>query len=116
VIDHIPKELVSARYGDLVIWSLLGHHGKGKYMVDILPAAYRVHSGGLHSMKTDRERAKSHLLTVRALLAYYERVGDKKMARFFRISVFMSSMRSKGFGRLYRFARSLYRLPGRVAR
>jgi glycosyltransferase involved in cell wall biosynthesis len=116
VIDHIPKELVSARYGDLVIWSLLGHHGKGKYMADILPAAYRVHSGGLHSKKIDRERAKSHLLTVRALLAYYERVGDKKMARFFRISVFMSSMRSKGFGRLYRFARSLYRLPGRVAR
>ena len=107
VIDDIPQELMSARYGDMVTWSLLGDHGKGKYLTDILPAAYRVHEGGLHSKKDSKERAKLHLVTVRALFAYYESIGDKKLARFFKIRVFMSTLNSKGFGRVYRLARRI---------
>lgn len=116
VIDHIPQELMSARYGDFVTWSLLGHYGKGKYMAGIKPAAYRVQDGGLHSKTADIERAKMHLITVSALFDYYKRIGNRKIARFFRIRVFMSVLRSKGFGRLYRLARTLYRLPRRIVR
>ena len=107
VIDDIPPELMSARYGDMVTWSLLGDHGKGKYLGDIQPSAYRVHEGGLHSRKNYRERAKMHLITVRALSAYYDRIGDKKLARFFKIRVFMSTLNAMGFGRFYRLARKI---------
>lgn len=107
VINEIPEELMSARYGDMVTWSLLGDHGKGKYMADIRPAAYRVHAGGLHSKKDYKERATMHLITVRALSAYYDRIGDRKLARFFKIRVFMSTLNSMGFGYLYRLARTI---------
>jgi len=116
VIDDIPQELMSARYGDMVTWSLLGGHGKGKYLTNISPAAYRVHEGGLHSKKDNKERAVMHLVTVRALFAYYERIGDKKLARFFKIRVFMSTLNSKGYGRLYRLARKIVKTYRKIAK
>lgn len=115
VLGELPGELQSARYGDMVTWSLLGHYGKGKYLPQISPAAYRIHGGGLHSKTADRERAKMRLLTVSALRDYYARIGDSKLARFFGIRMFMSKLQSMGFGRLYRLARYLYRLPKKVA-
>ncbi len=114
IIGELPRELESARYGDMVTWSLLGHHGKGKYMSEILPSAYRVHSGGLHSRKDDRGRAKMRLLTVSALCDYYGRIGDTKLVRFYRIRMFMSKLQSMGFGRLYGVARYIYRLPKKL--
>jgi len=116
VIDEIPQDLLSARYGDMVTWSLLGHHGKGKYLADIRPAAYRVHDGGLHSRKTNRARAAMHLVTVGALFAYYDRIGDAKIARFFKIRLLMSTLNSMGFGYLYGIAKILYQWPKKLIR
>lgn len=116
VIGEIPQDLMSARYGDMVTWSLLGHYGKGKYLANILPAAYRMHDGGLHSKKATKAKATMHLVTVGALFAYYDRIGDKKLARFFKIRMFMSTLNSMGLGYLYRFARSLYQWPKKVIR
>jgi glycosyltransferase involved in cell wall biosynthesis len=116
VIDEIPQDLLSARYGDMVTWSLLGHHGKGKYLANIRPAAYRVHEGGLHSRKANRGRATMHLVTVGALFAYYDRIGDAKLARFFKIRLLMSTLNSMGFGYLYGIAKALYQWPKKLMR
>jgi glycosyltransferase involved in cell wall biosynthesis len=111
VIGEVPQDLLSARYGDMVTWSLLGHHGKGKYLAEIRPAAYRVHDGGLHSRRGRQVKATMHLVTVGALFAFYDRIGDAKLARFFKIRLLMSTLNSMGLRHLYDSARYLYQLP-----
>ena len=96
VLNEIPLDLMSARYGDLVMWSLLGHYGKGKYLSSIIPAAYRVHDGGVHSKKTNREKYEMAVITRAALYAYYMRIGDRELSLHFKSGVFISSLRSMG--------------------
>ena len=76
VIREIPMDLLSAKLGDIIIWSLLGSYGKGKYLADILPAAYRVHKEGVFSMQSEQQKIRMALITSNALFAYYNRVGD----------------------------------------
>jgi len=45
----LPKQKILN--GDTYLISLLGKHGKGYYMENIKPAVYRVHSGGIWSLK-----------------------------------------------------------------
>jgi glycosyltransferase involved in cell wall biosynthesis len=116
VIHEVPPDLMSARYSDFVIRSLLGHHGKGKYLADVSPSAYRVHERGVHSMKDDNERAVMQLITISALYAYYVRIGDDEIARFFKSRMFITLLHTMGFKFLYRFARTLVRTGRKVNR
>lgn len=80
VISDWPREFANARYGDLVIWSLLGDHGAGKYLPDIAPSRYRQHDAGMHSgsdLHSQRERA---LETMAALFSYRLRRGERGLA------------------------------------
>jgi hypothetical protein len=65
LLNELPPELDHAPALDLCLWSLLGHHGKGKYLASIEPAGYRVHSGGVFSMQTQRNR---QIMTAQSLL------------------------------------------------
>lgn len=76
VIEGMPMDLLSAKLGDIIIWSLLGAYGKGKYLADILPAAYRVHEEGVFSMQSEQQKIRMTLITSNALFAYYNRIGD----------------------------------------
>jgi glycosyltransferase involved in cell wall biosynthesis len=76
VFREIPMDLLSAKLGDVIIWSLLGAYGKGKYLADILPAAYRVHKEGVFSMQSEQQKIRMTLITSNALFAYYNRIGD----------------------------------------
>jgi glycosyltransferase involved in cell wall biosynthesis len=116
VIGKVPLDVMSARYGDMVIWSLLGHHGKGKYLADVMPSAYRVHDRGLHSRKDDNQRAVMRLITISALYAYYVRIGDDEIARFFKSRMFMTLLHTMGFGFLYYFARTCLRIWRKITR
>ncbi len=91
---------MSARYGDLVIWSLLGAHGRGKYLSDIKPAAYRVHDGGVHSKKSMQQKIEMLLITYNALFSYYTRSGNVSSAHYFRESGFKLSPSIIGWKRL----------------
>jgi len=80
VLGDLPLELDHAPALDLCLWSLLGHYGKGKYLVAIEPAAYRVHAGGVFSMHTARNR---HIMTAQALLCLarvYSRLGKAEVS------------------------------------
>ena len=100
VIKDIAPDLMSARFGDLVIWSLLGAHGRGKYLSEIKPAAYRVHEGGVFSRKPSTQKLEMLLITYNALFAYYMRTGDIEYARHFREKSFLLSRRVIGSKRL----------------
>ena len=96
VIKEIPRDMMAARFGDLVMWSLLGQYGKGKYLSDISPSAYRVHSGGVASLKGKKEKYQMRLVTNASLLAYYMRLNDKELTRHFSSEVLRDSTQSLG--------------------
>ena len=100
VIKEIPPDLLSARCGDLVIWSLLSAYGRGKYLPDIKPAAYRVHDAGIFSKKDKRKKAEMLLITYNALFAHYTRIGDANTARHFCERSFVQSLWVIGGSRL----------------
>lgn len=63
--------------GDLMVWAMLGYHGRGRFLPDIEPANYRIHAGGLFSMQV-RERQCMMVAVGRLhIAAYHAEQGDK---------------------------------------
>jgi hypothetical protein len=83
VLGPMPPELLACGALDMFIWSLLGNHGHGHYMPNILPSVYNIHSGGLHSLTG---AANQHLLRLKTFYAsfhFYARNGRPDLADFF---------------------------------
>ncbi len=49
--------------GDIVLWHVLGRHGKSKYQEEIIYSAYREHSGGVWSRLDHAEQCKNFIKT-----------------------------------------------------
>ena len=96
VIKDIPQDVMAARFGDLVLWSLLGQYGKGKYLSDVSPSMYRIHDGGVFSKKSTSNKYEMDVITKAALLAYWQRVGDEELCGFYKKEVLKSSIISLG--------------------
>jgi glycosyltransferase involved in cell wall biosynthesis len=73
-ISSFPVEFFRVVNGDIFLISLLGQHGKGRFLVSVAPAVYRQHRGGVWSMKSHRERLLSQCITALWLSHYYLRV------------------------------------------
>jgi len=97
VLKDTPPELHGARIGDLCIWSLLGHYGKGKFLSDIKPAKYRVHDGGILSTKTKRQKLIMLQITSGALYAYYNRINNQDLANHFQKINIVANLKVIGF-------------------
>lgn len=82
VLDN-PPELSLVRYGDKFLWSRLGKYGKGKFLGDIQPSFYRVHSGGVHSSSSMAEKNMMYFQSYTAMAAYYKRLGDDELYQYF---------------------------------
>lgn len=96
VITVFPPEMAVAKFGDLFLWSLLGHYGKGKYLGKITPARYRVHDNSMFSIKSRKEKIKMQLMTDASLFAYYSRISNNELANYFKIKTFKSCLRLVG--------------------
>lgn len=83
VLGKLPPEMVACGAGDLFIWSLLGQHGYGHYMCNILPSVYNMHTGGANSLKGAPIRHCLRLKTYYAAFQYYKHVGIVKLAEYF---------------------------------
>lgn len=83
VIKELPFEFSIAKLGDLTLWSLLGAYGKGKFIGEIKPSAYRVHNNGVFSKKTLEEKRYMDFTTQISLIIYYTRIGDRATANYF---------------------------------
>jgi glycosyltransferase involved in cell wall biosynthesis len=79
IIKNMPVESRDVSNGDIFLISLLGAHGKHKFISDIKPSAYRIHSGGVWSQIADEKKNKTLKFTAKRLRDYYKRIGDKEM-------------------------------------
>lgn len=94
VLSAIPAELdvAVAPLNDLCWWSMLGAHGKGKFIAEIKPAAYRVHPGGIFSMRSSKQKLHMTLQTCSGLACYYRRLGNQQLYEYFLIQVVSLSL------------------------
>ncbi|SHM93595.1 Glycosyl transferase family 2 [Pseudomonas asturiensis] len=85
VFCAMPPELHIriAPLNDLCWWSLLGAHGKGKFIAQIKPAAYRLHPGGVFSMRSDKRKLHMSLQTCASLANYYNRLNNQPLYEHF---------------------------------
>jgi glycosyltransferase involved in cell wall biosynthesis len=117
VLGPLPSELDHAPALDLCLWSLLGQHGKGRFMSDIEPACYRMHEGGVFSSLGDRSR---HIMTAQSLLALsrvYARTGEHALSeRLLLQGAVMASRRMRAFTTLRLAGESLLWLLLRLLR
>ncbi|MCD5979683.1 glycosyltransferase family 2 protein [Pseudomonas quasicaspiana] len=98
VISTLPPELLMpvAPLNDMCWWSLLGAFGKGKFMAEIKPAAYRVHPGGIFSMRSNKRKLHMSLQTSSSLANYYQRIGNQALYEHFLKQVFCLSLAALG--------------------
>ncbi|WP_150464659.1 glycosyltransferase family 2 protein [Francisella sp. XLW-1] len=75
VIEEFPPEFNFTMIGDMFIWSLLSHYGKGKFMKDVKSCVHRQHRYGIHSLIGDKQRSLMALTLFTSLLKYYSRIG-----------------------------------------
>lgn len=81
VIQKIPSDFYNAPILDLCTWSMLGAHGKGKFMPDIIPAVYRVHAGGAISMKAQSEKYRMTMHTLSLLSEYWKKKDHQEISK-----------------------------------
>lgn len=82
VISDFPKEMLSVKNGDMFVLSLLGNHGKGKWMGDeIEPGIYREHQGGVWSSIGTQKRNIDFINTYYWIFQYYARVKNVEIAK-----------------------------------
>ncbi|WP_313054079.1 glycosyltransferase family 2 protein [Pseudomonas lopnurensis] len=88
LIQELPPELLGVEVLDICWWSLLGAYGKGKFMEEISPAAYRIHEGGIFSMRSSKQRIQMAMHAHYSLARYYNRIGNRALYEYFLIQVF----------------------------
>lgn len=98
VLTSMPPELLMpvAPLNDMCWWSLLGAFGKGKFLADIKPAAYRMHPGGIFSMRSHQRKLHMSLQTNSSLANYYHRLGNQELYEHFVEQVFCLSLSALG--------------------
>ncbi|MEL7559446.1 glycosyltransferase family 2 protein [Stutzerimonas chloritidismutans] len=88
LLKELPAELHGVEVLDICWWSLLGAHGKGKFIEEIKPAAYRVHEGGIFSMRSSKQRIQMTTHAYYNLARYYQRIGNQSLYEYFMVQVF----------------------------
>lgn len=83
VLGAMPPEKLACGSGDMFIWSMLGQHGYGHYMPNILPSIYNIHSGGIHSLTGVANQHLSRLKTFYSAYHYYARIGRLDLSEYF---------------------------------
>jgi glycosyltransferase involved in cell wall biosynthesis len=94
LLQELPPELHGVEVLDICWWSLLGAYGKGKFIEEIKPAAYRVHEGGIFSMRSSKQRIQMSMHAYYSLARYYQRIGEQSLHEYFIIQVFTHALAS----------------------
>ncbi len=84
VLSDFPEEFYRVYNPDKFLTSLLGNHGKGKYMAGIGDAVYRMHSAAVWSTLEKGVQVFRNGVTRAWLHRYYKRIGNRQYADFFR--------------------------------
>lgn len=81
VISSYPEEFSKSPTGDNFLSSLLGTYGKGKYQNEIEPSSYRMHTGGVWSLKNNAHKKMTLLFSYFLMWQYYARIGKPEWAK-----------------------------------
>ena len=92
--DKFSAEFKASKYGDLFIWSILGYYGNGKFLPQIKPARYRIHSGGVHSGTSQIDKYDNTLITYALLLSYHKKIGSSHIVEYFRQEILWLLLRN----------------------
>jgi len=92
LVHELPPELHGVEVLDICWWSLLGAHGKGKFLKEIKPAAYRVHEGGIFSMRSSKKGIQMTMHAYYSLARYYQRIGNQELHEYFLTQVITHSL------------------------
>lgn len=84
LLKEFPDEIFKVLNGDKFLISLLGNFGEGKYMSDIIPSGYRVHSGGIWSSIKKIKRLTAKSTTYYYLYKYHKNAGNHLVSKFYR--------------------------------
>lgn len=94
VIREFPEEFFKSPTGDNFLCSLLGHHGRGKFLGSIQPSAYRMHQTGTWSLKGEDSKRMTLIKSYFWLWQYYERVGRADIVQMFYRKILMEGFYS----------------------
>ena len=83
VIRAFPPEFNHVFNGDLFLTILLGAYGDCHFHRDIKPAAYRVHAGGMWSLKPQDERWKMAATSYLHFAKYFKRMHQTDLMRHY---------------------------------
>ncbi|WP_394906951.1 glycosyltransferase family 2 protein [uncultured Mesonia sp.] len=72
VIKDYPPNFSKVLNGDTFLISILGAYGKGKYLENIQPAAYRIHEGGIWSTLETLKRLKASRVFNKEMMVYHK--------------------------------------------
>lgn len=86
----IPEEMGGLINGDTFLTSILGNYGKGKWL-DIKPAFYRYHPGGVWSLKKKEYKFKGKIQLFKALKSYYETQGNIGLRDYYAKQVYLNN-------------------------
>ena len=75
ILSNMPPEYFRVKNGDNFLTALLGSYGGAKYMEEIKPAVYRVHKGGIWSIKSNAEKEEMKITLYWWLYSYFSRIG-----------------------------------------
>lgn len=70
--------------GDFALISILGLYGDGKYLENIQPACYRVHSGGIWSKTLQVKKNTAKYETFEEMSKYYYRRNNQILGNYFK--------------------------------
>jgi len=79
--DGPPVFLRSAPMGDMTVWAALGYHGRGKFLPDLKPSAYREHHGGIFSSQALESQLFMGTITLLNMAAYHHTKSDHAASR-----------------------------------
>lgn len=94
---ELPTEMENIINGDTFLTSILGNYGKGKWL-DIKPAYYRHHSGGVWSLKQKEYKFKAKIQLFSVLKKHYESKKSPDLVHYFNYQL---SVHKKMLLRLY---------------
>ncbi|MCG9970425.1 glycosyltransferase [Christiangramia crocea] len=81
-LGFIPVEIENITNGDTFLISVLGTQGKGGY-VEVEPACYRVHEGGVWSMTSKLKRLESKIISYQVIRDYHISNNNLEIAEYY---------------------------------
>ena len=84
IITELPSEISEVINVDSFPFSLLGAYGDAKYQDEISPGIYRIHFGGIWSIRNKELKLKTKIQTFNSLIIYYMRQNNHELVKFFK--------------------------------